>query len=201
MTLTPLLTAGLETALNQILYRDRGLKAARQRLNGKSLAIVLAELKQPLIFIFSEHQVDVLGEWNDTPDCTVKTQIATLRKLRDRQQLTSVIRSGELEVDGDLQVVQHFSALIDLAELDPAEYLAPWTGDVVAQGISRFARRGFQLLRGDAERKQAYLGQALTEEWRLAPGGLEAAWFAEEVDALSRDLSALESRLATLEGK
>ncbi|MGB9095237.1 ubiquinone biosynthesis protein UbiJ [Erwinia sp.] len=201
MTLTPLLTAGLETALNQILYRDRGLKAARQRLNGKSLAIVLAELKQPLIFIFSERQVDVLGKWDDKPDCTVKTQIASLRKLRDRQQLTSLIRSGELEVEGDLQVVQHFSALIDLAELDPAEYLAPWTGDVVAQGISQFARRGFQLLRGDVERKQAYLGQALTEEWRLAPGGLEAAWFAEEVDALTRDLSSLESRLALLEAK
>ncbi|KGT87739.1 membrane protein [Erwinia typographi] len=201
MTLTPLLTAGLETALNQILYRDRGLKAARQRLNGKSLAIVLAELRQPLTFVFSEKQVDVLGEWNDTPDCTIRTQLATLRKLRDRQQLTSLIRSGELEVEGDVQVVQHFSALIDLAELDPAEYLAPWTGDVVAQGIGQFARRGFQLLRGDVQRKQDYLGQALTEEWRLAPGGLEAAWLAEEVEALTRDLSALENRLNALEAK
>ena len=201
MTLTPLLTAGLETALNQILYRDRGLKAARQRLNGKSLAIVLAELRQPLIFIFSDRQVDVLGEWNDKPDCTVKTQISTLRKLRDRQQLTSLIRSGELEVEGDLQVVQHFSALIDLAELDPAEYLAPWTGDVVAQGISQFARRSVQFIRGDVQRKQDYLGQALTEEWRLAPGALEAAWFAEEVDALSRDLTLMETRLTNLEAK
>lgn len=201
MTLTPLLTAGLETALNQVLYRDRSLKAARQRLNGKSLAIVLSELKHPLTFIFSESQVDVLGEWSDKPDCTVKTQLATLRKLRDRQQLTSLIRSGELEVEGDLQVVQHFSALIDLAELDPAEYLAPWTGDVLAQGISQFARRGFQFLRGDIQRKQDYLGEALTEEWRLAPGALEAAWFTEEVEALNRDFSALEARLTHLEAK
>lgn len=201
MTLTPLLTAGLETALNQVLYRDRGLKAARQRLNGRSLAIEIAELKQPLVFIFSEKQVDVLGEWSDTPDCTVKARFATLRKLRDRQQLTSLIRSGELEVEGDLQVVQQFSALIDLAELDPAEYLAPWTGDIVAQGVSQFARRGLQLVRGDALRKQSYLSQAVTEEWRLAPGSLEQAWFAEEVDATSRELSALETRLNKLEGK
>ncbi|MEI2267622.1 ubiquinone biosynthesis protein UbiJ [Erwinia sp. CGal63] len=201
MTLTPLLTAGLETALNQILYRDRGLKAARQRLNGKSLAVELFELKQPLIFIFSEAQVDVLGDWSDTPDCRVKTRLATLRKLRDRQQLTSLIRSGELEVEGDLQVVQQFSALIDLAELDPAEYLAPWIGDVAAQGLSQAARRGLQLLRGDVTRKQSYLSQALTEEWRLAPGSLELAWFAEEVDAAARELAALETRLNQLEGK
>ncbi|MCP1439147.1 ubiquinone biosynthesis protein UbiJ [Erwinia persicina] len=201
MTLTPLLTAGLETALNQILYRDRGLKAARQRLNGRSLAIELAELKQPLIFIFSDQQVDVLGDWCDMPDCKVKTRLATLRKLRDRQQLTSLIRSGELEVEGDLQVVQQFSALIDLAELDPAEYLAPWIGDIAAQGISQAARRGLQLVRGNLDRKQSYLGQALTEEWRLAPGGLELAWFAEEVDAAARELAALETRLKQLEGK
>lgn len=201
MTLTPLLTAGLETALNQILYRDRSLKAARQRLSGKSLAIVLTELKQPLTFIFSDRQVDVVGEWADKADCTVTTRLTTLPKLRDRQQLTTLIRSGELEVDGDLQLVQQFSALLDLAELDPAEYLAPWVGDIAAQGISQFARRGFQALRRDVQRKQSYLAQTLTEEWRVAPGSLELAWFSEEVDALSASLDALETRLSKQEAK
>ncbi len=201
MTLTPLLTASLESALNQILYRDRGLKAARQRLNGRSLAIVLAELQQPVTFVFSENQVDVIGAWGDTPDCTVKTRLATLPKLRDRQQLTALIRSGELEVEGDLQLVQQFSALLDLAELDPAEYLAPWIGDIAAQGLTKFARRGFNALRRDVERKQSYLGQTLTEEWRLAPGKLELAWFSEEVDALTRSLDALDARIHQLEVK
>ncbi len=201
MTLTPLLTASLESALNQILYRDRGLKAARQRLNGRSLAIVLAELQQPITFVFSENQVDVIGAWGDTPDCTVKTRLATLPKLRDRQQLTALIRSGELEVEGDLQLVQQFSALLDLAELDPAEYLAPWIGDIAAEGLTKFARRGFNALRRDVERKQSYLGQTLTEEWRLAPGKLELAWFSEEVDALTRSLDALDARINQLEAK
>lgn len=201
MTLTPLLTASLESALNQILYRDRGLKAARQRLNGRSLAIVLAELQQPVTFVFSENQVDVIGAWGDTPDCTVKTRLATLPKLRDRQQLTALIRSGELEVEGDLQLVQQFSALLDLAELDPAEYLAPWIGDIAAEGLTKFARRGFNELRRDVERKQSYLGQTLTEEWRLAPGKLELAWFSEEVDALTRSLDALDARINQLEVK
>ncbi|MBK0034763.1 SCP2 domain-containing protein [Erwinia sp. S43] len=201
MTLTPLLTASLETALNQILYRDRGLKAARQRLSGKSLAIELAELKQSVTFIFSDRQVDVIGDWADKPDCTVKTRLATLPKLRDRQQLTALIRSGELEVEGDLQLVQQFSALMDLAELDPAEYLAPWIGDIAAQGISQFARRGFQAVRRDVQRKQSYLAQTLTEEWRVAPGALELAWFAEEVDALSASFEALEARLRKREAK
>ncbi len=66
-----------------------------------------------------------------------------LPKLRDRQQLAALIRSGELEVQGDIQVVQNFVALADLAEFDPAELLAPYTGDIAAEGISK-ALRGAQ---------------------------------------------------------
>ena len=201
MRLTPLITAGLETALNLMLYRDRGLKAARQRLVGQVLTLRLEELSHPLVLVFSEQQLDVLSDWQDSSDCTVITQLKILPKLRDRQQLTSLIRSGELQVEGDLQVVQRFSALIDLAELDPAEYLAPWIGDIAAQGVSQAAQRGLRLLRGEVARRQDYLGQALTEEWRVAPGALELAWFSEEVDAMERSLDALTARLAQLEAK
>lgn len=201
MNLTPLITAGLETALNRMLYRDRGLKAARQRLTGKVLTLRLSEFSHPLVLVFSEQQLDVVADWQDTSDCTVITSLKTLPKLRDRQQLTPLIRSGELQVDGDLQVVQQFSALMDLAELDPAEYLAPWVGDIAAQGISQGAQRLFCRIKGEVGRRQDYLGQALTEEWRVAPGSLELAWFSEEVDAMERSLEALNARLAQLEAK
>ena len=183
MRLTPLITAGLETALNRMLYRDRGLKAARQRLVGQVLTLRLEELSHPLVLVFSEQQLDVLSDWQDSSDRTVITQLKTLPKLRDRQQLTSLIRSGELQVEGDLQVVQRFSALIDLAELDPAEYLAPWIGDIAAQGVSQAAQRALRLLRGEVT------------------GALELAWFSEEVDAMERSLDALTARLAQLEAK
>ena len=128
-------------------------------------------------------------------------RVSTLPKLRDRQQLTSLIRSGELEVDGDLQVVQQFSALMDLAELDPAEYLAPWIGDIAAQGVSQAAQQALKFVQQQFIRRQDYLGQVLTEEWRVAPGALELAWFCEEVEATERSLNAFETRLAQLEAK
>lgn len=201
MTFTPLITAGIETVLNRVLYRDRGLKAARQRLAGKVLTLRLNEFSHPLVLVFSEQQLDVLGDWRGSSDCTVITQLKTLPKLRDRQQLTRLIRSGELEVEGDLQVVQQFSALMDLAELDPAEYLAPWTGDIAAQGISQGVQRALRFIKSEVQRRQDYLGQAITEEWRIAPGALELAWFSEEIDAMERSLDALSTRLAQLEAK
>ncbi len=38
MPFTPLVTAGIETALNTFLWRDKALKPARQRLAGQGIA-------------------------------------------------------------------------------------------------------------------------------------------------------------------
>ena len=143
----------------------------------------------------------MLGAWEGEADCTVRTRLSVLPQLRNRQQLTALIRSGDLEVEGDLQVVQNTVTLCDLAEFDPAELLAPYTGDVVAEGFSKVLRGGARFLLHGAQRQQRYVAEVITEEWRLAPGPLELAWFAEETAAVERTLAALEKRLETLEGK
>ena len=201
MPFKPLITAGIENVLNAFLWRERGLKPARQRLQGKVLRVVLQEFSSPLVLSFSERQIDVLGEWEGEADCTVITRLNVLPKLRERQQLTALIRSGELDVNGDIQVVQNFVALSDLAEFDLAELLAPWTGDIAAEGVSRFLRRGATFLNRSVQRQQRYVADALTEEWRLAPGALEVAWFAEEVAAVERSVTNLTTRLEKLEDK
>ena len=43
MPFTPLVTAGIETALNTFLWRDKALKPARQRLLGKVLRVQLQD--------------------------------------------------------------------------------------------------------------------------------------------------------------
>ncbi|PVZ86299.1 hypothetical protein C9426_15765 [Serratia sp. S1B] len=201
MLLTPLLTGVLETSLNSLLFRDRSLKAARQRLAGKVLRIELQQLSSPLVLVFSEQCVDVLGESEDVADCTLKTSLSVLMKLRDRQQLSSLIRSGELIVDGDIQVVQQLVGLLDLAEWDPAEWLAPYVGDIAAESLSQAASKVAGLLKSGWHNQQVYVAQTLTEEWRVAPGVLEVVWFNEEVDTVARHVDALIARIDKLEGK
>jgi len=201
MPFQPLVTAGIESALNTFLWRERALKPARQRLLGKVLRVELKEFTSPLVLVFSDRQIDVLGAWEGEADCTVTTRVGVLPQLRNRQQLTALIRSGDLEVDGDLQVVQNFVALADLAEFDPAELLAPYTGDIAAEGVSKVLRGGARFLKRGLQRQQQYVAQAITEEWRMAPGPLEVAWFAEETAAVERAVEAFSKRLEKLEGK
>lgn len=201
MPLKPLVTGSIETAINMLLWREKALKPARQRLIGKVLRIELKEFSSPLVLVFSERQVDVLGAWEGEADCTVITRVSVLPQLRNRQQLTALIRNNDLEVQGDLQVVQNLVSLADLAEFDPAELLAPYTGDIAAEGVSKFLRGGAKFVQHGLARQQRYVAETLTEEWRLAPGALEIAWFAEETMAVERELAALTKRLEKLEGK
>ncbi|HGH3374716.1 TPA: SCP2 domain-containing protein [Kluyvera cryocrescens] len=201
MPLKPLVTGSIETAINTLLWREKALKPARQRLIGKVLRIELKEFSSPLVLVFSERQVDVLGAWEGEADCTVITRVSVLPQLRNRQQLTALIRNNDLEVQGDLQVVQNLVSLADLAEFDPAELLAPYTGDIAAEGVSKLLRGGAKFVQHGLARQQRYVAETLTEEWRLAPGALEIAWFAEEAMAVERELAALTKRLEELEGK
>lgn len=201
MPFQPLVTASIESVLNTFLWRDRALKPARQRLLGKVLRIELKEFSSSLVLAFSEQQIDVLGAWEGEADCTVSTRMGVLPQLRHRQQLTTLIKSGDLEVQGDLQVVQNFVALADLAEFDPAELLAPYTGDIAAEGVSKVLRGGAKFLQRGLQRQQRYVAEVITEEWRMAPGQLEVAWFAEESAAVARAVDALSKRLEKLEGK
>lgn len=199
MLITSVLTAALETALNSLLFRDRSLKAARQRLQGKTLKIVLAESPVPLVFVFGEQRLDVLSQWADTADCQLETRLSVLLTLRDRQRLSVLMRSGDLIIDGDIQVAQQFINLLDLAEFDPAEWLAPYTGDIVAQGVGQAAHNMLCTVRNLLGRQQRYLSETVTEEWRLAPGRLEAAWLQDEVTTLAGAVDRVAERLAKLE--
>ncbi|MEH2922730.1 SCP2 domain-containing protein [Samsonia erythrinae] len=210
MLITSFLTATLETALNQLLFHDtvsgdrrfscdRSMKSARLRLQGKTLQIELAELDAPLVLVFNEQRLDVVSQWGEPADCRLKTRLPVLMTLRDRQQLSPLMRSGELVIEGDIQVVQQLIVLLDLVEFDPAEWLSPYMGDIVAQGLSQTVQKTLSLLRGALRQQQHFLSETLTEEWRLAPGKLENAWFHEEIIALGESVDMLSERLAKLE--
>ncbi len=86
-----------------------------------------------------------------------------------------------------------------MAELDPAELLSPYLGDILAEGLTqRLSAHAADIKRRWFER-QTQWGQAVTEEWRLSPSLLELAWFSEEVDTLERDERALAARLEKME--
>lgn len=191
----------LQNMLNKFFYREVALKSARIRLIGKVLAINLKELSQPLILIFSEQRVDVVNQWPTPADCVIKTAFVTLVQLKDKQQLSTLINDGKIVIEGDMQIVQHWSALLDAAQWDPAHYLAPYVGNVLAEGMSRWVKKGLIGINGLLYQQKNHFKDVLVEEWRMYPNTLEVLSFADKVEKVAADIAKLEQRLAKLEEK
>lgn len=196
-----LMTAFMETSLNHMLFKEAVLKPARVRLAGKVMSIDLKELNKTLTLIFTDNHVDVLSQWYEPADCTIKTSLFTLIKLKDKQQLSQLINSGDIVIEGDMQVVQHWSSLLDMAIWDPAHYLSPYLGDVAAQGLSQVFRKGAGLASCLIGHQKNYIKDTLLEEWKMAPNPLELAYFSDEIEQLSDSFNELEKRLSQLEEK
>ncbi|WP_265497434.1 ubiquinone biosynthesis accessory factor UbiJ [Providencia rustigianii] len=196
-----LVTAMMETSLNHMLFKEKVLQPARMRLAGKVMAIELKELNKTLTLIFAENHVDVLSEWQEPADCTIKTSLFTLIKLKDKQQLSQLISRGDIVIEGDMQIVQHWSSLLDLAIWNPAHYLSPYIGDVAAEGISKVLSKGACLASRLVKSQKTYVKDVILEEWKMAPSQLELVYFSDEVEQISNSMSQLEQRLNQLEEK
>ncbi len=198
MPLDPLVTAVVETSLNTLLKQDSESQRRLARLKGKVLRVRLTDINKQLVFVFSQ-QIDVLAAFEGDADCELALAISVAPQLKDKANLTSLIKQDKLHLEGDIDVAQQFSNLLNGLNPDIAEWLSHYTGDVVAHTLVRGAQQGLAFLKQMTERNQRYVGELVVEEWRLAPGALEVAYFADQVDEVQSQASRLQARIDAFE--
>ncbi|OEE71207.1 hypothetical protein A1OO_00400 [Enterovibrio norvegicus FF-33] len=200
MPLDPLVTAVVETSLNSLVRQDAESQRRLARLKGKVLRVTLTDINKKLVFVFSQ-QIDVLADFDGDADCDLALAISVAPQLKDKANLTALIKQDKLHLDGDIDVAQQFSNLLNGLNLDIAEWLSHYTGDVVAHTMVRGAKQGLAFIKAFGERNQRYAAELVVEEWRLAPGALEVAYFADQVDEVQSQASRLHARFDAFEQK
>ncbi|MDW6002549.1 ubiquinone biosynthesis accessory factor UbiJ [Vibrio mangrovi] len=200
MPFEPLLTATIETVLNRLVQDDPALVRQLARLKGNVIQIHLKELDKTLTFVFSQ-QIDVLAQYEGTPDCYLSLTLSILPQLQEQANITQLIKQDKLVLEGDMQLAQKFSQLMTDCKPDWEEWLSRLTGDVVAHTVAQGVKDFGHFLQSHHQRHQSHLAQVLTEEWRIAPGPLELADFCDQVDEVQSQLSRLEVRIQSLTEK
>lgn len=200
MALDALVTAVVETSLNVLLRQDLESQRRLRRLKGKTLRVRLTDINKELIFVFS-HQIDVLAKFEGEADCALALAVSTAPKLKDKTKLTALIKQDLLLLDGDIDVAQKFSDLLSGLNVDIAQWLSGYTGDALAHTFVRGAERRAQWVKDVYQKQQEYVAQLLVEEWRIAPGALELAYFSDKVEDAQYQMSLLDKRLNALEKK
>ncbi len=127
-------------------------------------------------------------------DCTVQLAFDTLPKLADKQKLTELINNKSLVLTGDIQVLQHFTALLEQLEKDPAELLSPFVGDVVAQTSTNLAKKLLGKVKAQFEQNNQHLVENLIQERPVLVHCLQAVHFYDQVEELAQQALKLEQK-------
>lgn len=209
MPASALLTAAIETAINQVIRLDPDTPQRLRPLAGHRLYLFVEPLPQGLCLVFSEH-VDVLATDAAAQDvvaqlpenaCCIQTDINTLPRLTNTNELTRLIQQKKLHLDGELAVAQKVSALFQSLDIDLEEQLARYTNDVIAHETGSLVRQAGASLARQIKHAQAAMANTLVEEKQLAAHRLAVVHFSDEVAILRDDVARAEARLERLEAK
>lgn len=204
MPAAQLVSASMERIINHLLKLDPDSVTALQAIKNKQLTVKIREFPWPLTLVFSE-RVDVLiaEQTQQTnkgnTDCYIELSLNTLEALQDTSQITKLIQSNDLKLEGDLKVAQGFADLIKNIEIDWEDQLSKYTGDVAAHSIFEAGRSAFGKISRHTEKLLTMLGEGALEEKQIAAHRVMVEDFCDEVNSLRSATARLEARLALLE--
>ncbi len=190
------LCSALEVIFNKALSlnsTDNTLESLEQQ----TLSLELAELSFPLSFTVNADKVLVRSS-TEHSDCTITTSLRVLRQLKAEQELTSLIKQGELDVSGDIKVAQKFAALVENLNIDWQSELAKHIGDVPTHKLTQFGKKITKKISSVGQKIQADTSEYIVHEQRLVVTKNQIERFNQQVDSISIEVDKAAMRIQQL---
>jgi ubiquinone biosynthesis protein UbiJ len=189
--------APLEAVLNRNIAASSEARRLCQRLQGKVLSLHMTGLPLSLFFRCDGERMTIDTADADPPAAALSgTPLAFLRLAGPQPE--AAIRGGSIHIQGDAEVAQAFSELLQAAKPDLEEELSRVIGDVAAHQVGNAARSALGFGRRAIDTLTQNVAEYLTEESRDLPTRIEADELFTAVDKLRDDVARLEARIARL---
>jgi len=201
LLLPQVLTAALELIINKALLLNTNKALPLQAVAGKTLTLELAELSFPLSFTVSSQLIQtkvIVSSLTECSDCTISTSVNTLKKLKAEQQITQLIKQGELDVNGDVKIAQQFAAIAQSLEIDWQSELAKHIGDVPTHKILQFGNKITKSIGKHSTQLQADVSEYIVHEKRLVVTNGQIKHFNQQVTDVSNNVDKISSRINKL---
>jgi ubiquinone biosynthesis protein UbiJ len=190
--------AGLEQALNAALALDPKTLERLGRLQGRVIAIELTGTGIRLLMQPEQNGLRLMGHYDGAVDTTLRGAPFALLRMGSGRSGEGLF-SGEVEIDGDVELGQQVQRVFERLDIDWEEHLSRLTGDIIAHQIGNTVRGLFSW----GERASDHLAQDtadyLQEETEVLPLHWEVEEFIEEVDTLRSDADRMEARVKRLQ--
>ena len=211
MPTVQLLNGIVESAANQALNWASNTELALAPLVGKSCIIHIQEFKHVMCFHFSSHKIDVLadeaGEYASMPSdlndeqCWVSISLFALDKLKQNNQMTRLIKTGQLDFAGDLSILQAVSGLFTKIDLDFEEVLSFYIGDPLAYQFNTAGKNILAHANSQISLLTNTLSDLALDEKPVGVRKIMLINFSDEVNQLHADTERFEAKLAILEAQ
>ncbi len=190
--------AVLEQALNAALALDPRTGDRLVRLQGKVIAVELRGTGITLTLQpTSEGKLRLMGDYDGEVDTTLRGAPFALLRMSTGRAGEGMF-SGEVEIDGDVELGQQIQRVFEKLDIDWEEHLSRLSGDIIAHQIGNSVRGLFAW----GERAVEHLGRDaadyLQEENDTLPVDWEVDEFIKGVDTLRSDVDRIEARVKRL---
>lgn len=188
----------VESLFNRLIARSEQCLPILRKLADKTLHISLKQPDLSFFIVFSQTRTDWLSDYEGETDCAVQLDAFALPKLADKSKLSGLINDKTLILQGDLAVIQQFSALLDELDKNPAELLSDFIGDVPAQLSTDLASKVWQKISRQFHQDRQHLIENLMLERPVLVHRLQAVDFYDQIDELAQQAVGLEQKFAKL---
>ncbi|HAT6914387.1 TPA: hypothetical protein JAZ40_08890 [Legionella pneumophila] len=189
----------LQTAINQAMKLDEQMPQKIQKLDGKTLEMVITPLNVNFYIRFKGSEMQLLHRIDGRPDTIIHSNPIGLIRLSLLP--TSKARSlfnDKIRISGDIELGQSVKKLFDEIDIDWEGHLTHFTGDVVAHQIGSFVRKGLEFKNQFSTSMQQNITEFLQEELRICPSRNELEDFFAEVDELVLSVDRLQAHINNL---
>lgn len=192
--------AFVEIIANKALSLDDNAEKILQPLQQKSLTLLIDEFEFPLTILIDRGKLSIIACKLST-DCVIQTSVKALPKLKQGDQITSLIKSGELDIVGDVKIAQQFAAVAETLNIDWQQQLALRIGDVPAFKLSKFGQFIIKKLTFAKQQIDQDSTEYLLHEKQLLVTGSKINQFNQQVVELEQQVDTLTQQFNKLASK
>ena len=199
MAIKALLMNAFEIAINQYLSLDPNASTFLAPLAGKVIKVTITSVNESIYLCPSPDAIQLLDFSSEPVDTQLTGSVFAFGLMGLSSKPMRSIFSGEIQIEGDMQIGRKFQSLFSKLDINLEPHLARYTGDSVAQHISQFFRSGHEWSQETIESFRLNVSEYLQEETRDLPPEPEVAIFYSQVDELRTHFDRLQSRIERLE--
>jgi ubiquinone biosynthesis protein UbiJ len=195
--ITPFLKP-MQIAINRYLDYDPEGPKQLAKMEGKVVALNFQPLDIKLFVILTSGGLDLLEEMDTDADTTITGSPLSLAMMGVNESSTASLFSGDVVIEGDIELGNQFQEFLENVEVDWEEPLSQLTGDVVANQIGHFARDLSSWMQESSKTNAMNVAEYFREEKRMLPSSFEVERFKKGVDELRLSTDRLEAKVQRL---